>query len=124
MANKCYIDKDEHRHWCPISEPYTGCDALLSALDQGWKLSSPYCQRSLWLFKERHVSIYYFELRRSGQLTCMAVINSPTVERFIQSHHLCISDIEPSPEDPPYSLIALKDNAAPEPVFMPDLIKR
>jgi hypothetical protein len=95
MTNKRYIDKDEHRHWCSISEPFTGCDALLAALDQGWKLTSFECQRRIWIVKERRICIFYFELQYEARSTCMAVIHNPKVDRFIQRMGLQIVDIHP-----------------------------
>jgi hypothetical protein len=96
MSNKIYVDKDEHRHWCPVSEPFTGFDALLSAFDQGWRLCSFYCQKRTWLMKERRVCVYYFTLKYDDRIATMAVINTPRLEQYLQKSHLYVVDADAS----------------------------
>lgn len=74
---------DESRHWCPNSEQFTGCDALFSALQQGWEISGVVFCQQFQLSRWRLTQVYYFQLARDKMLTRMAVINSPHVERFI-----------------------------------------
>ena len=74
---------DQSRHWCPNSEQFTGCDALLSALQQGWEISGVVFCQQFQLSRWRLTRVYYFQMVLGTTLARMAVVNSPHVERFI-----------------------------------------
>lgn len=77
------VFNDSPRHWSPISEHYTGCDSLLTAIDNGWTPSKT-------VFVQYHgtsgriTPIYYFYLIKRGEMRKMRVIHSPYVGRIME----------------------------------------
>lgn len=90
------------RHWCPYSEEYTGCDSLLTALDNGWLLERSALQEEHW-FNGRRVMVYHFFLHRDTQIERMRVIHTPYVDTLIKRHRLNI--VSPASE---YEMFAQK----------------
>lgn len=79
------------RHWCPRSEPYTGADSLLTALDQGWQVINNAVYREVVMFNHRRrTTIFYFRLYKDGHTRTMAVIRNPFVVHMVrkQNYHV------------------------------------
>ena len=72
-----------YRHWSPFSEKYTGGDALVTALDDGWKLQGVVFRQEFWLAGVRRVCLYHVELVRNGETTRMVVVQNPYVTRLL-----------------------------------------
>lgn len=74
---------DDIRHWCPESEPFTGGDALLTALLNGWEMSTQVRRETHWYAGMRFVNVYYFELNRDGEKRIMPVIDNPYIDKLM-----------------------------------------
>jgi hypothetical protein len=88
------------RHWDPYSEPFTGCDTLFAALQNGWQLYGAVFCREFWYSGNRQNFVFYFRLKAGANLRRMAVIGSPHVFNFIRQGQLqvmVIKDTEPVP---------------------------
>ncbi len=72
-----------YRHWSPTSEKYTGGDALVTVLDQGWQVSSVIFRQEFWLAGVRRVSIFHIDLRRGDESVKMLVMQNPYVTRLV-----------------------------------------
>lgn len=72
-----------YRHWSPISEKYTGGDALLTALDEGWVVDGVIFRQEFWLAGVRRVCVFHVDLRRDGETAKMQVIQNPYVTRMV-----------------------------------------
>jgi hypothetical protein len=79
--NALYTDLP--RHWCPQSERYTGGDALLTCLNEGWKVQDDIYYEEHWHGGSRRVLIYYFVLVKDNQSVTMRVISNPTIDRLL-----------------------------------------
>jgi hypothetical protein len=92
QISKFHIEKDIHRHWCPYSEPFTGGDALQSAVDQGWLMISVKVE-DFQLSESRKVSVFHVRLQNGEHFRVMRVVMNPYVERFIKkSGHMVERD--------------------------------
>jgi len=91
-----YTYADTYRHWCPLSEPYTGVDALISALREGWVINgTAYCQE-FWRGGSRPVAVYYFELINDNDVVTMPVITNPYLPRIIDHYNVRIINAAPT----------------------------
>jgi hypothetical protein len=88
MLREIEFERETYRHWCPVSEPFTGCDALVSMLEQRWQLVQPTCHQKTWLLNGRRVTIFYFWLQLDGKTVCLRVIENPAVHHVIQRMRL------------------------------------
>jgi hypothetical protein len=74
---------EDYRHWSPKSESYSGCDSLISALDNGWEL-----RRTLTIHRHAQCSCYSLTFRvllqRDGQLAEMRIIDNPTIRHLLK----------------------------------------
>ncbi len=77
------------RHWCPYSEEYTGCDSLLTALDNGWLLERSALQEEHW-FNGRRVIVYHFYIYLDTRIERMRVVYTPYIDTLIEHYHLNI----------------------------------
>ncbi|PJF20865.1 MAG: hypothetical protein CUN56_14020 [Phototrophicales bacterium] len=77
-----YIDVTQH--WHPQSEPYAGGDALVTLLEQGWKINRDVYVEDRFFGGLRSVSVYHLELERDGQKIKMPVIRNPYINRVIR----------------------------------------
>lgn len=97
LVNLHYSYVDMIRHWHAQSEPYTGGDALFTALDNGWDMDNVVTYKEFWQ-AGRRVVICYFTLRRSGDELTMPVVYNPYVSRVIKTMHVQTIRIEnPAP---------------------------
>lgn len=78
---------DLQRHWCPLSEMYTGCDSLLNMLEEGWLPGPVVLIEERW-FKERHQEIYHFQLYRQDHITHMRILGTPYLYTVMQYYEL------------------------------------
>lgn len=88
---------DQDRHWCAISEPFTGCDALFAALQQGWTINGVVFCQQFPLTGRQTTQVYYFQLIARERIVRMPVVSSPHVERFIIQHDLPVYWINRAP---------------------------
>ncbi len=72
-----------YRHWSPQSEKYTGGDALLTALDEGWSVDGVIFRQEFWLAGVRRVSIFHLDLHREDESARMLVMQNPYVTRLV-----------------------------------------
>ena len=77
-----------YRHWCPLSEKYTGGDALFTALGNGWRPIGPVVREDFWLAGVRRICVYHVKLSDKSTTRTMAVIDSPSVSRFVRSFNV------------------------------------
>ncbi|MBL8130453.1 MAG: hypothetical protein JNL42_01240 [Anaerolineae bacterium] len=73
-----------HRHWHSGSEQYAGGDALLTAVDNKWRVTDTCYMEERWQAGTRLVVIYHFTLERAGEQMNMPVITTPYVRRIIR----------------------------------------
>jgi hypothetical protein len=78
------------RHWCPVSEPYTGCDSLFAAMEQGWRLSGVVFCETFTYSQSRTSHVFHFQLVDSDHLLRMPIISSPPVINFIVAEKLTV----------------------------------
>ena len=74
---------DIKRHWHTQSEPYTGCDALLTALENGWQIMGQIYSEQYVLPSGRTSTLYQFKLQLDDESTLMTVISTPYLLRLI-----------------------------------------
>ncbi len=70
------------RHWHKLSEPFTGADSLVTALDEGWVMNK-LLRQDAYRRSGGLVIAYFFELEREGEIVEMAVISNPYVCRLM-----------------------------------------
>lgn len=79
-------DKDSadiHRHWNDVSERYTGGDALVTALDEGWEIRGVVFRQEHWLAGVRRITVYHIELERDAEKRKMLVLQNPFVTKML-----------------------------------------
>ncbi|HEX2618811.1 MAG TPA: hypothetical protein VHL11_01655, partial [Phototrophicaceae bacterium] len=81
-------------HWAPDSEPFTGADALLTALLDGWEMNNRIRKETHWYAGMRFVTVYHFELAREGETRTMPVIHNPYVEKLVTESEVELEEIE------------------------------
>lgn len=74
-----------YRHWHAASEYYTGGDALLTALEEGWQMPSVVYRQDHLLAGVRTVSVYHIDLTRADIATTMRVIVNPFIAKLLQT---------------------------------------
>ncbi len=84
-SNAHFSYMDVVSHWCPRSQRFTGGDALLTYLDEGWKIEPEAFYEEFGQTGGRRVIVYYFELSRGEETVRMPVISNPFVERLIHA---------------------------------------
>lgn len=70
-------------HWCPLSQPYAGVDALLRYLDRGWKVQGDIGFDEHWFGESRRILVYRFILNRHDRCVTMHVVWNPVFERLL-----------------------------------------
>ncbi len=83
--NAHYQYMDFQRHWCPLSEPYAGGDALVTFLNDGWKIRGPVFLEQYWHAGVRMVTIFHCSIERNGTSEAMCVLSNPYVERLLNT---------------------------------------
>jgi hypothetical protein len=71
------------RHWHAGSEDYSGCDAFLSMLDQGWQITDAVLCEKVYFSAGRHTQIYHFLMRQKQEKVTISVISSPLLLNII-----------------------------------------
>lgn len=87
--NNHYQYMDVHRHWCPQSEAFTGGDALVTFLHEGWKVVGDVSYQEHWR-AGRCITVCYFPLRRSAETLLMPVLANPYVYHITRQLNLRI----------------------------------
>lgn len=72
-----------YRHWDPMSEKYTGADALMTALESGWQIDGVIFRQEFWLSGVRPVCVFHFDLLRDGERAKMRVVHNPYLVRLL-----------------------------------------
>ena len=70
-------------HWCPLSQPYAGVDALLGCLDEGWEIMGDVYFDEHWFGEARRICVYRFDLRRHNHCVTMRVVWNPMLDRLL-----------------------------------------
>lgn len=83
LINFHYAYMSMLRHWHPESEPYTGGDALFTAVEEGWQINPTIEYEAHWLLGGRMVTVYHFTLERNGETLKMPVLTNPYVRRAL-----------------------------------------
>ena len=77
------------RHFCPLSESYTGGDSLLTAQRCGWQIMGQVVYRKDILLRgSRFRTMYYFRLRRGSESLTMPILSNPFVLRLIRQQSI------------------------------------
>jgi len=76
---------DVTQHWCEKSEEYAGADALITALNDGWKMDSRIEYDTIYFAGSRPQYVYYIGLERDDEQLTMPVLYSPYLNRMINS---------------------------------------
>ena len=102
MANQGNLILDAYsadfiRHWSPISQHYAGCDALLTFLDNDWRIEGTVSYDEFWHGGARRIVIYQFVLVRADERVIMRVIGNPPVERLLRETGLWYSLVPKRP---------------------------
>jgi len=84
------VDGEGYRHWCPESERFAPADALLSALERGWRVYGIVFRQDHWHTAGRRVPVYYFKLERDDHIQPMAVIENPFINRLLSDMNVRI----------------------------------
>ena len=82
------------RHWGAESEAFTGGDALFTMLGRGWSVAGAVVRQRYWYSNNREASVYHFFLAKGSDVTCMSVVSSPLVIKFIEQAKLDITTAE------------------------------
>ena len=75
-------EEDMPRHWS-TSEKFAPADALVGALEQGWRIYGIVFRQEYWHTAGRRVPVYNFKLERDGQVTSMVVVENPFITRLL-----------------------------------------
>ncbi len=78
-------DYDVGRHWSPQSEKYSTADALMTALDNGWRVQGVVFRQEHWYDSARRASVYHVRLHRDSSAFTMIVIDSPYIARLLDN---------------------------------------
>jgi hypothetical protein len=77
---------DMAHHWCPLSQPYAGVDALLGYLDSGWKVQGNIGLDEHWFGDSRHILVYRFILTNQTSCVTMHVVWNPVLRRLLTEY--------------------------------------
>lgn len=82
------------RHWSMDSESYSGGDALLGALDEGWKMIKSH-QVTYAARSGRPMIVYVLWLERNNQIVVMRLVANPFITRFLDAdQHMAIETLQ------------------------------
>lgn len=70
-------------HWCPLSQPYAGVDALLSCLDGGWEITGDVYFDEHWFGEARRILVYRFDLIKQNRCVTMHIVWNPMLDRLL-----------------------------------------
>jgi hypothetical protein len=82
------------RHWSPVSESYSGLDALLGAIEHGWQLGSAVYSDLYSYGPGRQSVLYHVLLVNDDRSAQMLIVANPAMERFIVECNLDVIPIE------------------------------
>ena len=88
-----YVDVTQH--WHSQSQPFAGGDCLVTALFDGWSIST-ISRETHWFAGMRSVSVYTFELKRGDETQTMPVIHTPYVTSLIAKSNIPIIEVTQS----------------------------
>jgi hypothetical protein len=77
---------DVERYWSPSTEPYAGCDNLVTALHDGWEMDGEVLREEKSYAGMRQINIYHVKLQRAGEAMTMPVLANPYIERVLANH--------------------------------------
>lgn len=79
------------RHWHADSEPYTGADSLITALDHGWDVDGEVSVNDHHFAGNRSIRVYRVPLKRGDETATMHVIHNPYLTRMLRREVLRIA---------------------------------
>lgn len=82
------------RHWHAGSEDYTGCDAFLAMLDQGWQIADVVLCESVHFSGNRRTQLYHFLMTHKQEKIAISIISSPLLLKMISRFDLPVLCIE------------------------------
>lgn len=80
------------RHWHVGSEPYTGADSLITALDQGWDVDGEVTVKDHHFAGNRSIRVYRVALKRGDESVTMHVIHNPYLTRMLRTEVLRVAN--------------------------------
>ncbi|GAB1420094.1 hypothetical protein MASR2M15_01720 [Anaerolineales bacterium] len=80
---------DHYRHWCELSEAYTGVDSFLTVMARGWRVvqNKIYLQ-TISLGSTRTTIVASCFLQRGDQFRTIRIVWNPTLTRVITNYRL------------------------------------
>ncbi len=99
IRSREFFEKEDRRHWCPVSEKYAPADVLLQYLRDGWELDNLVAVETFYFAGYRCSDIYYFTLCQQDAFCEMPVLANPVVLRLVDERQLSILRINVAPLD-------------------------
>lgn len=87
---------DVTKHWSHMSEPYSGGDALLTALYDGWEIDEEIKCEEKWLAGQRQILVFHVNMHRDGEMRVMHVLDNPYVSRMFAKREFRITPLQRS----------------------------
>lgn len=85
---------DVTKHWSHNSELYSGGDALLTALYDGWEMDEEVQYEEKWLAGMRQILIYHVNMHRNGEVRVMHVLENPYVARMFAKREFRVTPLQ------------------------------
>jgi hypothetical protein len=83
-----------NRHWHAGSEDYSGCDAFLAMLDQGWQITDAVLCEKFYFASNRQTQVYHFLMTRNQEKVAISVVSSPLLLNIISRFNLPVLCME------------------------------
>lgn len=76
--------QDIVHHWCPRSQTFATTSHLISAINDGWQVSTLVIRKAITYGarEARRTNLYYTELRRDGEYITMPIVENPVLVRL------------------------------------------
>jgi hypothetical protein len=81
---------DVTQYWSPRSQQYAGCDALITALANGWEMKEQVVCEEHWYAGMRQTLIYHVELHRNDEKMTMPILHNPYVDYILSGDDIQI----------------------------------
>jgi hypothetical protein len=83
-SNSHFEYMDVVRHWSPTSQKYAGGDAIITLINEGWKIGETVFYEEYWYAGARLVGVYHLQLERNGERLHVPVLSNPYVRRMLK----------------------------------------
>lgn len=84
-SNSHFEYMDVVRHWSPVSQKYAGGDAVITLLNEGWRVNEVVFHEEYWHAGSRPVTIYHLDMVRGDEQMHVPVLSNPYVRRMIEN---------------------------------------